>query len=67
MVDDNPDIRAYVRTHLAPRYRVLEAADGRQALALTRDGERSQVVEESRHEETLSGQRPCRGDWGTVQ
>jgi signal transduction histidine kinase/DNA-binding response OmpR family regulator len=28
VVDDNADIRAYVRRHLEPTYRVLEAADG---------------------------------------
>jgi signal transduction histidine kinase/ligand-binding sensor domain-containing protein/CheY-like chemotaxis protein/AraC-like DNA-binding protein len=37
VVDDNPDVRAYVRRHLAQRYRVLEAADGRQALAMARE------------------------------
>ncbi|MDX1420890.1 MAG: ATP-binding protein, partial [Rubricoccaceae bacterium] len=36
VVDDNPDVRAYVRSHLAARYRVLEAADGEEALAATR-------------------------------
>ena len=34
VVDDNAQVRAYVRRHLARHYRVLEAADGRQALAL---------------------------------
>jgi len=28
VVDDNPDIRAYVRAHLEPDYHVAEAADG---------------------------------------
>lgn len=37
VVDDNPDVRAYVRRHLTQRYRVLEAANGRQALDLARD------------------------------
>ncbi len=36
VVDDNADIRAYVRSHLERRYRVREAADGRQGLALAR-------------------------------
>ncbi len=34
VVDDNAHVRAYVRRHLARRYRVLEAADGQEALAL---------------------------------
>ncbi len=34
VVDDNAQVRAYVRRHLARHYRVLEAADGQQALAL---------------------------------
>jgi signal transduction histidine kinase/DNA-binding response OmpR family regulator len=32
VVDDNADIRAYVRRHLEPTYRVLEAADGVEGL-----------------------------------
>ncbi|MEM8557041.1 MAG: ATP-binding protein [Bacteroidota bacterium] len=36
VVDDNPDIRAYVRRHLARHYCVLEAADGQAALDLAR-------------------------------
>jgi DNA-binding response OmpR family regulator len=36
VIEDNADVRAYVRRHLAPRYRVLEAADGATGLALTR-------------------------------
>ncbi|HEY0779675.1 MAG TPA: two-component regulator propeller domain-containing protein [Gemmatirosa sp.] len=28
VVDDNPDVRAYLRSILAPSYRVIEAADG---------------------------------------
>ncbi|MEM9996790.1 MAG: ATP-binding protein, partial [Bacteroidota bacterium] len=36
VVDDNAEVRAYVRRHLATRYRVLEAADGQQALAHAR-------------------------------
>lgn len=35
--DDNPEIRAYVRRHLARRYTVHEAADGREALELIRN------------------------------
>jgi len=37
LVDDNPDVRAYVRSVLAPRYQVLEAGDGRAGLALARE------------------------------
>ena len=36
VVDDNADIRAYVRGHLERRYRVLEAADGAEALQTAR-------------------------------
>jgi len=37
VVDDDPDLRAYVRDHLASAYRVLEAGDGGEALELARD------------------------------
>ncbi|MEM8933283.1 MAG: response regulator, partial [Acidobacteriota bacterium] len=33
VVDDHPELRAYLRRHLEPTYRVVEAADGREALA----------------------------------
>jgi signal transduction histidine kinase/ligand-binding sensor domain-containing protein/DNA-binding response OmpR family regulator len=36
VVDDNAEIRSYVRRHLAPRYRVVEAADGAAGLELAR-------------------------------
>ena len=36
VVDDNADVRAYVRTILARSYRVIEAADGRAGLELAR-------------------------------
>jgi DNA-binding response OmpR family regulator len=36
VVEDNAEVRAYVRQHLAPEYRVLEAADGNQGLDLAR-------------------------------
>jgi signal transduction histidine kinase/ligand-binding sensor domain-containing protein/DNA-binding response OmpR family regulator len=36
VVDDNAEVRAYVRQHLAPRYRVLEGVNGEQGLALAR-------------------------------
>jgi signal transduction histidine kinase/DNA-binding response OmpR family regulator len=36
IADDNEEVRRYVRSHLERRYRVLEASDGREALALTR-------------------------------
>ncbi len=32
VVDDHPDLRAYVRRHLDDQYRVIEAADGAEAL-----------------------------------
>ena len=31
LVEDNPDVRQYVKKHLAPHYHVLEAADGAEA------------------------------------
>jgi signal transduction histidine kinase/AraC-like DNA-binding protein len=37
VVDDHAQIRAHVRSHLAPKYRVIEAADGIEALALARE------------------------------
>jgi DNA-binding response OmpR family regulator len=36
IVDDNSEIRAYVRGHFEPQYRILEACDGREALEKTR-------------------------------
>ncbi|HKV09360.1 MAG TPA: two-component regulator propeller domain-containing protein [Thermoanaerobaculia bacterium] len=36
VVDDNAEMRAYVRRHLEPDYRVVEAADGLQGLAEAR-------------------------------
>jgi CheY-like chemotaxis protein/AraC-like DNA-binding protein len=36
VVDDNPDVRVYVRSVLAGAYRVLEAADGAEALVVAR-------------------------------
>ena len=36
VVDDNTDIRRYVRQHLETRYRVVEAADGHEGLDLAR-------------------------------
>lgn len=35
LVDDNAEMRAYIRKHLAMNFRVIEAADGEQALALS--------------------------------
>jgi CheY-like chemotaxis protein/AraC-like DNA-binding protein len=37
VVDDHPDVRAYVSRQLRRHYRVVEAADGEQALARMRD------------------------------
>ncbi|HLT45799.1 MAG TPA: two-component regulator propeller domain-containing protein [Rubricoccaceae bacterium] len=37
VADDNADMRAYVGRHLRPRYRVVEAADGREALQKARE------------------------------
>ena len=35
VVEDHPDMRAYLRKHLAPHYRVLEAGDGVEGLERT--------------------------------
>ncbi len=37
VIDDSTDIRTYLRTHLEPRYRVLEAADGLSGLETVRE------------------------------
>ena len=37
LVDDNPDVRAYVRSVLAPQFQVLEAGDGKAGLDLARE------------------------------
>jgi CheY-like chemotaxis protein/AraC-like DNA-binding protein len=37
LVDDNPDVRAYVRSVLAPQFHVLEAVDGKAGLVLARE------------------------------
>ncbi|MGD2070827.1 MAG: ATP-binding protein, partial [Gemmatimonadota bacterium] len=36
VIEDHDELRAYVRRHLEPDYRVLEASDGRQGLAAAR-------------------------------
>ena len=36
VIDDNPEIRAYIRRHFEPAYRVIEAADGADGLERTR-------------------------------
>jgi signal transduction histidine kinase/ligand-binding sensor domain-containing protein/DNA-binding response OmpR family regulator len=36
VVDDHPDVRAYVRRHLEPDYRIMEAADGAEGLEKAR-------------------------------
>ena len=37
VVEDHAEVRAYIHRHLAPTYRVLEAADGDEGLALAQD------------------------------
>jgi signal transduction histidine kinase/DNA-binding NarL/FixJ family response regulator len=37
VIDDSADIRTYLRAHLEPRYRVLEAADGIEGLETVRE------------------------------
>ncbi|WP_412061788.1 ATP-binding protein [Rubrivirga sp. IMCC45206] len=37
VVEDHPDLRAYLRTHLDGRYRVAEAADGAEGIERARD------------------------------
>ena len=37
IIDDNADVRAYLRSHLAPLYHVFEAADGVEGLARARE------------------------------
>ena len=37
VVEDNPDVAAYLGRHLAPRFRVVEARDGAQGLEKARD------------------------------
>lgn len=44
VADDSPDIRAYVRSHLEPAYRVEEAEDGTAALARARAGPPDLIV-----------------------
>ena len=36
MVDDSADLRGYIRDHFAPRFRVIEAADGAEGIELAR-------------------------------
>ena len=36
VVDDHPEVRRYLRTHLSAEYAVIEAADGEEGLALAR-------------------------------
>ena len=44
VVDDNPDVRAYVARQVRRHYRVVEAADGEQALARMRESVPDLVV-----------------------
>jgi DNA-binding response OmpR family regulator/anti-sigma regulatory factor (Ser/Thr protein kinase) len=36
VVDDNAEVRGYIRQHLLPRYRVLEAVNGEEGIAMAR-------------------------------
>jgi signal transduction histidine kinase/DNA-binding response OmpR family regulator/streptogramin lyase len=36
VVDDSPDLRAYIRDHFSTQFRVIEAGDGTQGIALAR-------------------------------
>ena len=44
IADDSADIRAYVRSHMEGRYRILEAADGREALEVVRESTPDLVI-----------------------
>jgi signal transduction histidine kinase/DNA-binding response OmpR family regulator len=44
VVDDNADVRQYVSDHLAHRYRVVQAADGEEALATARENPPDLVI-----------------------
>jgi signal transduction histidine kinase/DNA-binding response OmpR family regulator len=37
IAEDNPELRAYIRAHLEPQYRIVEAADGKKALAMVHE------------------------------
>ncbi|MDX2056707.1 MAG: ATP-binding protein [Gemmatimonadales bacterium] len=37
VVEDHPDMRTFIRRHLEPRYRIIEAGDGREGLSLARE------------------------------
>lgn len=44
IVEDNADVRAYIKRHLASRYRVAEAADGEEGLAQVRAQEPDLII-----------------------
>ena len=44
IIDDNVDIRGWIRDHLSPRFRVIEAGDGQEGLALTQEQRPDLVV-----------------------
>ncbi|MEM7357349.1 MAG: ATP-binding protein, partial [Acidobacteriota bacterium] len=44
VVDDHPELRGYVREHLEPHYRVIEAGDGREGLHRARQAPPDLVV-----------------------
>jgi len=59
VVDDNPDIRAYVTAHLARQYHVREAADGADALALAREAKPALIISDVMMP-GMSGEELCR-------
>ena len=44
IVDDNEEIRAFVRRHLAPHFRIREASDGLEGLAMARQSPPDAIV-----------------------
>ena len=44
IVEDHDDVRAYLKSHLAPLYRVEEAADGEQGLTMARQTQPALVI-----------------------
>ncbi len=48
VVDDNAEVRAYIRSHLDRMYRVLEAGNGEEALTLARDTQPDLIISDVR-------------------